>query len=140
MIKKIKTWLIIAIVMSVDFIYDLFGYYNNIEDLVKKDIPEKSDPVAELGMAMIRQHYKSKWGKKVLMLSVSRDIIGLLNKELKKRNREENLQITIDPSKLRENAELVFKDLMPLYDDQGKDENVDRVRILEWVTLKLLSY
>ena len=139
MIKKIKTWLIIAIVMSVDFIYNLFGYYDTIENLVKKDIPEKSDPVAELGMAIIRQHYKSKWGKKVLMLSVSRDIIGLLNKELKKRNREEDLQITTNPSNLRENAELVFKELMPLYADQGEDENVDRIRILEWITLKLLS-
>ena len=79
MIKKIKIKLVILIVKFTDFLYYLFGFYDNIENLVARDIPEKSDPVAELGMAMIRVNYNSDWGRRVLMLSVSRDIIGLLN-------------------------------------------------------------
>lgn len=139
MIKKIKIKLVILIVKFTDFLYYLFGFYDNIENLVARDIPEKSDPVAELGMAMIRVNYNSDWGRRVLMLSVSRDIIGLLKKQLSKTKETKELEITTDPSKLRENAEKVFGELMPLFADQGEDTNRDRIRVLEWVVVRMME-
>ena len=73
------------------------------------------------------------------MLSVSRDIIGLLKKQLSKTKETKELEITTNPSKLRENAEKVFGELMPLFADQGEDTNRDRIRVLEWVVVRMME-